>query len=364
MFVQTGPSGPPPAQNATVQVGPASANVGRPGPPASAMPATLVPPPQQLPATLVPPPPQQQAPAPPSQPQVPALRMPIPASQPPPYLASHTASRLGRPIEPWKDSLRLMMFLWGAALLAVFAMPLTSSPLAFNWNLILSGEGTARLPPLMFAAVGLLSAIVAGIPMQPAARGLIAAVLGLAGIVVPIAVVGAPPWQIWSSMIGTLVLVPGLFVRSAYRSSLVPRILVTLGAIGILLPFVLPQGGAIPLVALFNALIDAPGSAKVGPALAFGEITIVVMSLLAWLPAPVTGAAKLWAWLLILWGLISHVALLISAGNLGHAITGAPNAALVSWIAGGPSPSGIALGAAYLVFVGYGLASVVGKQLE
>lgn len=290
--------------------------------------------------------------------------MPIPASQPPPYLASHTASRIGRPVEPWKDSLRLMMFLWGAALLAVFAMPLTSSPLAFNWNLILNGEGTARLPPLTFAAVGLLSAIIAGIPMQPAARGLIAVVLGLAGIVVPVALVGVPPWQTLSSMIGTLVLVPGLFVRSEYRGSLVPRILVTLGAIGILLPFVLPQGGAIPLVTLFKALIDVPGSAKAGPALAFGEITIVVMSLLAWLPAPVTGAAKLWAWLLILWGLISHVILLLLAGHLGDAISGAPNAALVSWIAGGLSPSGVALGAAYLVLVGYGLASVVGKQLE
>jgi hypothetical protein len=343
MFVQTGPSGPPSAQNATLQVAPSPPSFGRPNPPA------------QMPATLVPPPPQQPPP-----PRV----MPIPAAQPPPYLASHTASRIGRPVEPWKDSLRLMMFLWGVALLAVFATPLGTSPLAFNWTLILDGEGTARLPPLMFAAVGLLSVIVSGIPMQPAARGLIAAVLGLAGIAVPIALVGVPPWQMLISMIGTLVLVPSLLVRSEYRSATVPRILVTLGAIGILLPFLLPQGGAIPLVSLFKALIDLPGSAKVGPALALGQITIVVMSLLAWLPAPVTGAATLWAWLLILWALITHVTLLILAGHLVDTVTGTPNAAIVSWIAGGPSASGIALGSAYLVLVGYGLASVVGKQLE
>src|SRR5262249_12414173 len=107
-------------------------------------------------------------PMPPSQPYA----IPIPAAQPPPYLASQTASRAARPIEPWKDSLRLMMFLWGVALLAAFATPLATKPeLAFNWTLVLHGEGTAKLPPLMLAAVGLLSVIVAGIPMQPAARG-------------------------------------------------------------------------------------------------------------------------------------------------------------------------------------------------
>jgi hypothetical protein len=48
-------------------------------------------------------------------------------------------------------------------------------------------------------------------------------------------------------------------------------------------------------------------------------------------------------------------------GGVGDAVTGAPNATLLSWVLG----SGIAgLGAAYLVLVGYGLACVVGKQLE
>jgi hypothetical protein len=347
MFVQTGPSGPPspPAQNATLQVSPSAPSYGRPNPP------------PQMAATLVPPPPQQQV-------QPPRV-MPIPAAQPPPYLASHTASRIGRPIEPWKDSLRLMMFCWGVALLAVFATPLGTSPgMTFNWNQILDGAGTARLPPLMFAAVGLLSVIVAGIPMQPAARGLIAAVLGLAGIVVPIALVGVPAWQILISMIGTLVLVPSLLVRSEYRNAAVPRILVTLGALGILLPYLLPHDGAIPLVSLFKQLIDLPGSQKVLPALALGQITIVVMSLLAWLPSPVTGGAMLWAWLLILWGLVIHMTMLVLAGNLAATVKAAPNEAIVSWIAGGASASGLALGAAYLVLVGYGLASVIGKQLE
>jgi hypothetical protein len=291
--------------------------------------------------------------------------MRIPAAQPPPYRASPDMAHASRPIEPWRDSLRLMMFVWGVALLAAFATPLHTSPaMVFQWNLILDGQGTARLPPLLLAAIGLLSVIVAGIPMPPPARGLIAAVLGLAGVVVPIALVGMPPWQLLTAMAGTLVLVPGLLVRSEYRDAALPRILVTLGALGILMPFLLPQGGAIPLVNVFKGLVDLPGVQKIAPVLALSSIVIVVLSLLAWLPAPATGAATLWAWLLILWALIVHVTELVVRGNLGDAVTSSPNAALVSWISGSSAAGAIALGSAYLVLVGYGLASVVGKQLE
>jgi hypothetical protein len=290
----------------------------------------------------------------------------IPAAQPPPYLASQTASRATRPIEPWRDNLRLMMFMWGVALLVAFATPLRTSPdLLFNWKLILDGESTTRLPLLVLAGVGLLSVIVAAIPMPSAPRGLLAALLGLAGVFVPILLVAVPPWRPLISLIGMLLLVPSLILRSEYRSAALPRILVTLGAAGVLAPFVVPEGNAILLVNIFKGVIEQAGSAKVEPALALGLIVIVVMSLLAWLPAPVTGGAKLWAWLLILWALIVHVAHLVLAGNLGDVITKSPNQALVSWIAGGAGAStGIAIGSAYLVLVGYGLASVVGKQLE
>jgi hypothetical protein len=248
------------------------------------------------------------------------------------------------------------------ALLVAFATPLTTNPkLTFHWNTLIEGAGIARLPILMIAAVGLLSLIVAAIPMQSTPRGLIAALLGLAGIAVPIALVGMPPWQALSSMIGALVLVPGLLVREEYRHATLPRILVTVGAIGVLLPFLVPQGGAIPLVAVFKTLFDHAGAGKVAPILALALIVIVVMSLLAWLPAPVSGGAKVWAWLLILWALIVHVTLLIVGGNIGDAIKASPNHALLPWVTSGEA---FAIGSAYLALVGYGLASVLGKQLE
>jgi len=341
------PSGPPQmspqAQQPTLLQPPP--NHARPNPPAAMMP-TLVP---TQPHTAPPPPPQPPAPI-----------IQLPAAQPSPYHTSPTATRPSQPIEPWRDSLRLMMFLWGVALLAAFAAPLHTSPLSFNWTLILNGEGIARLPPLLLAAIGVLSVALAAIPMPSVARGGFAAVLGLVGIAVPLALTGRPAWQLLTPMVGVVLLVPSLLVRNEYRDAMIPRILVTLGAIGVLLPSLVPQHGAIPLVSTFKGLIDQPGTAKIPQALAVGLIFIIVMSLLAWLPAPVTGAAKLWAWLLILWAFITHVTLLVIGGNLGGVIVSTPNATAIAWVAG----EGAVLGSAYLVLVGYGLASVVGKQLE
>ena len=122
-----------------------------------------------------------------------------------------------------------------------------------------------------------------------------------------------------------------------------------------LLPLLVPVHGDIPLVAMFKGLIDAPGEAKIIPALELGLLVIAVMSLLAWMPGPATGGAKVFAWLLILWPtLITQVATLVVAGHIGDAVKASPFGATMSW----------APAAAYFVLVGYGLATVIGKQLE
>ena len=341
------------------QPGPAPQGSFGPGAPAAMQP-TIIPAPLQ-PMPMAPRPMQ----APPMSPQIQAQAQPmpqpmaIPAAQPPPYHASQSLMQHRRPIDPWRDSLRAMLFIWGVLLLAAFATPLTTKPsLTFLWNTILDGEGKARLPPMVIAAVGLLSVIIAVIPMPTAPRGVIATLLGLAGILVPILIVGVPPWQVLLVLVGTLLMIPGLIIRSEYVGSMLPRVMVTLGALAMLLPLLLPEGGAIPLISHFKQVIDLPGSAKVIPALELGEVVIVILALLfAWMPAPVNGGAKLWAWLIILWSLVLHLTGVLLAGHLGDAIVSSPHAALVPWIYGG-------LGAAYLVIIGYGLASALGKQLE
>jgi hypothetical protein len=274
-----------------------------------------------------------------------------------PFQASQASARPGRPIEPWKDSLRLMMMVWGGVLLLAFATPLSIDPLAFNWNVIIDGEGLVKLQPLILASVGLLSFIVGAIPMTPTPRGIFAAVLGLGGILTPtiIAITDAmPPWTELVELGSILLLVPGLLLRVEYRGSIAPRIMVTLGVLGILATLLIPQNDAIPLVGLFHGVIDGEGMEKVKPIVGVVQLVIVAASLLVWLPAPSTGGAKVFAWLFILWPLVESLVHLIVAGHIGDAVPKSPNAALMAW----------APASGYLVLVGYGLATAIGKQLE
>ena len=165
--------------------------------------------------------------------------------------------------------------------------PILTDPLIFNWDAILHGEGAAKLGPLVLASIGVLTLVVGAIRMAPVGqRLLIAAILGLSGIVVPIIVSGVFAWQILAALIGELLLITGLVVRSEYRDATMPRIMVTIGALAVLSPLLVPAGGGgVPLVGLFQALIHAEGSAKIEPILVLSLVAVVVLSLLAWLLA-------------------------------------------------------------------------------
>ncbi len=274
-----------------------------------------------------------------------------------PFQPSQASARPGRPIEPWKDSLRLMMMVWGGVLLLAFATPLSIDPLAFNWNVIIDGEGMAKLMPLILASVGLLAFIVGAIPMTPAPRGILAAFLGLGGILTPMIVAmteAMPPWQVLVELVAPLLLVPGLLIRAEYRGSIAPRIMVTLGALALLALVLIPVNDTLPIVGTFDTLLDGEGMAKVAPIVQLAGLLIVVASLLVWLPAPSTGAAKILAWLFIMWPLVEAIAKLIIVGHIGDAVPKSPNGTLMEW-----APM-----SGYLVLVGYGLATAIGKQLE
>jgi hypothetical protein len=297
---------------------------------------------------------------------------PVPQPQSPPYVApSYNPQRGARPIEPWKDTLRTQLFIWGGILIACFAVPISLSPLAGMWDAVIHGEGTAKLGPLILAAVGLLSVAIASIPMASAPRGLLAAVLGLAGIFVPMLVIGSlPEWQSLLSIGGTLLLVPALLVRNEYTESPLPRILITVGALAALAPFLLPQNGSIPLVELFKLLIAAPGSMKVVIALFVVYVLLLALALLAWLPAPATAGAKVIAWMLLLFPLAVHAIGIGLSGGEGIDFERNLNPLVLGWAYGAQTGQGAAvvgalgLGSAYLAISSYGLASVIGKKLE
>lgn len=347
------PSGPP-ASAPPYSGSPASGHGATPAyaapAPAYAPPAPVAPAPAAVPAPYTPPAPaagmgihapQQTTPA------------PLPAV-PQPYLGAQTGvARAGRPIEPWRDSLERMMFVWGVIALAAFATPLTTDPMAFRWDAILHGEGNAKIPGLVWAGVGLLAIVFAAIPMATLPRGALAAVLGLSGIFVPMAIAGHfGEWQQLLQLVGALALVPGLLVRHEYVESLLSRILVTIGVICTLAPYLVPDGGQIPLVLLVKALIDA-GSHMEVVIIALAQIVLVVLCLLAWMPGPATAGAKVFAWAVLLFPVAGFVLARLGEGDVGDMLAKAPGQ-LVTW----------APGVAYSVLAGYGLATVIGKQLE
>ena len=284
-----------------------------------------------------------------------------PAAAIPVGYAGQTASREGRPIEPWKDSLRLVMLVWGAVLLAGFATPLRIDPLVGHWNTIIDGDGMAKIVPLVLAAVGLLSVVFSSVPMTPAPRGLVAASLGLAGFVLPfiLSLADGKPfeWQELCVLVAYLTLIPGLLVRQQYRDALLPRLLVTIGVIAYLVPHLIPTGGGdVPLVNEFKAIIDAEGTGKIMAIVVLFPMLLVVMSLLVWLPAPAPGGANLWAILLLIWPIVEHITTTaLHLDGFVDAIKGAPNEAVFGlWLYIVP----------YLAILSFGFATLFGKQLE
>jgi hypothetical protein len=225
--------------------------------------------------------------------------------------------------------------------------------MAFNWDAIINGVGSAKIPPLVWAGVGLLAIVFAAMPMQSLPRGALAAVLGLAGVFVPMAVAGkfGEPLQMLQ-LIGMLVLVPGMRIRNEYTESLAARIMVTIGVICGLLLYLVPQDSQIPLVGLFKALLNA-GSGMEEVIVHLAHIVVLVLCLLVWMPGPATAGAKIFAWIVLLFPVAEFLLFALAKGDIGDMVSKAPGM-LVLWV---PFVT-------YGVLVGYGGATVIGKQLE
>ncbi len=277
----------------------------------------------------------------------------------PPYLASRSAARAGAPFEPFNDGLRTCLIIFGVLLLAAFVVPMTIKPaMTFRWD-ALKGEGDAlaKFDQIYLAAAGVLALVFGLVPLATVPRGALAAVLGVVPLTIGLVNHLKGPkveWQVLVGFVGALTLVAGLLLRNEYRSAVLGRILATVGALTILLPLLVPHGGVIPIKGVFTMLTDAPGKAKVGAIIALLPAVLAVASLLVWLPAPSSAGAKVIAWLFILLGVIAGYTMLLVNGHLADVLKASPNTALLSgWVT-----------AAWSALLGYGLATVFGKNLE
>jgi hypothetical protein len=262
----------------------------------------------------------------------------------------------GATIDPFRGSLRVVMIVWGALMLLALATPLSTDPLMFHWDSVLEHPNTAAIVTMMHGAIGLLGVLLALIPLATLPRGIFAALLGLAGIVVPIVLRGeVPAWGTILVYVAWLFLVTGLLMRNEYPDSMTARILVTIGVACALVPYLVPTSlGEIPLIGLFRQVITADGLAKVPAMLELGLLLVILMSLLAWMPGPATAGAKVFAWVILVWVALMTYTFLLIDGHVVDKIKSMPFETLVKWL-----PPTVCE-----VFAGYGLATVIGKQLE
>jgi hypothetical protein len=133
---------------------------------------------------------------------------------------------------------------------------------------------------------------------------------------------------------------------------LLARVLVTIGVVCTLAPYLIPDHGQIPLVQIIKILLDGANHMEI-VIVALAQIVLVVLCLLVWMPGPATAGAKIFAWAVILFPVAAFLLNILGNGDIGNAISKTPGA-LVAW----------APGVVYTVLVGYGLATVIGKQLE
>jgi hypothetical protein len=306
-----------------------------------------------------PPPPQLQPPGyPQQQPGMGIMGPPGSFAQPvpPSYQAGQRtgqASPAGRPVEPWRRALPLLMIIWGAATLVAFAAPVSIEPLHFAWQGLMEAPGALKIIALLPPAIGLLGVVLGVIPMAVLPRGVLATLIGASGIVVPVLIIGAlPDWHALAAVIGVTLIVPGLVLRSRYVDSVFARLLVSIGVIAVLMPFVVPEHGEIPLIMMFKALID--GHMHGEQILLVAMVVFVLLHFIVWVPGPSTAGSALfaWGWMLaplIVFGFAQSEHL----DQLADLAKASP-AALIAWV---PISTCI-------IFVGYGLASVFGKQLE
>ncbi|MCE9580252.1 MAG: hypothetical protein K8W52_44455 [Deltaproteobacteria bacterium] len=286
----------------------------------------------------------------------------------PPFLASQTASRADKPIEPFNDTMKMVMLLFGGLLIAAFVVPIKLSPdLAFMWDM-LGAPGLAKLVPLLIAAVGVLSVVVAVTPMAAVGRGGIAALLGLVPIGLFLTLVGSFEWHMAAGTVGGVVLIAGLLMRNEYTRDPLPKLFITIGAAAIVVTHLVP----FTIVDEITAALDAPGLTRLVAMLGLGPTVIAVLALgLAWMPGPGSAGAKPLAWTFLMWpAIIQGTLLIVAMDEAIDLIKASPNLALMTWtwasptITGGGEGFGGQPGVAFVALAGFGLAVLFGKQLE
>lgn len=264
---------------------------------------------------------------------------------------------MNAPVEPFADALRALMLGLGTLLIACFAAPWSVSDGAeFSWDVLRNAEATyPRLIALLMVASGLSALLLAILPAATIGRGLAAACLGTLSLIASEASDPQGAWWIFSWLLGMAALVAGLLLRSQYRSSLVARLIVTAGALALIVPWLVPIDGDPRIaVVLSNLGSDISLGAKLSGLVQLGVLALAGVALFAWLPAPSSAAAGVLAWIVVAVIPIVTLADLLASSDIATRISRNLGATILVPLST----------AAWIALGGWGVATLVGKSLE
>jgi hypothetical protein len=249
------------------------------------------------------------------------------------------------------------MLVFGVLLVACFVAPwaVGGETTVFAWS-ILSAKAplAAKLLPIMLAATGAIAVALGTLKLSGSTRAFAATGLGLAPILFQI-IQSDISWQSLATVIGGLVLVTGLILRSRYFESQLSRILVTLGVLLLLAVYLVPVGGALPIKGLFTQLADLPGKAKVIPIVSqLIPLVLALLALVAWLAKPSRVGTHILAWTVLFWGLAASVTTLLLSEDIVASLKGGLSVFFYLPLAQ----------AAWMSLACFGIAGVIGDQFE
>ncbi len=209
--------------------------------------------------------------------------------------------------EPGRGLMRLLMTLGGLCLLGLFLVPWDGE--RFFWQQRITGLGFVFR--LFLAAGGVVFLAGALIPIPYGLRALVAFLVGLTPVVlakvIELKSSSMGPEQVLGLLLLTiLVLLPAaLFHRGRVGGTVLGRVLVVIGVVGVLAFLMVPRGAGMPMVLTFRALSNVSNATQaVGAALPLVLLLFGVLSMLAFMPARGSGLASVWAM-----GLLFYVAL-------------------------------------------------------
>lgn len=258
----------------------------------------------------------------------------------------------------WEESLTTLMLVFGVLLVACFVAPWSvgAGKTSFAWS-ILSVEGAslaAKAERILLCATGIIAIAIGALRLTGLVRSFAATGIGLSPLIFDIASAGSFQWQGIVGALGGVLFVTGLIVRARYPSVMLGRILATVGALAIVVLYVVPVGDSVPIVAAIKAVGAVPGKAKVVVILGMGPLLLALLGLLVWLPPTKKPPCMPIAWTFLFWGLITMVATLFIGGEILSNIKAGLSTYFYLPLAA----------AAWLALASFGIAGIIGNKFD